>query len=163
MGHPMPQPPPPIPAYPENLNEWHQQEYGVPFVTLEDEAKKFDDSFFQSAHVAALGPIPGNSRPSGSGYTPHPPPFQGPLSSSTFSLSYDSPGDSSYEDLPHMTKDMGDPVEEDKEDMRDTPRRKSEPSLPHMTSPGEGRQTKEKLKKMKDPKTVEEGDPSLKA
>jgi hypothetical protein len=34
MGHPLPpcSPPHPAPAYLENLNEWHQQEYGVPFI-----------------------------------------------------------------------------------------------------------------------------------
>jgi hypothetical protein len=32
MGHPLPprSPPPLTPTYLENLNEWHQQEYGVP-------------------------------------------------------------------------------------------------------------------------------------
>ncbi|ONM20320.1 hypothetical protein ZEAMMB73_Zm00001d005103 [Zea mays] len=51
MGHPLPpgSPPPPTPTYPENLNEWHQQEYGVPFVTPEDEAEEFDESFYTSA------------------------------------------------------------------------------------------------------------------
>jgi hypothetical protein len=56
MGHPLPphSPLPSTPAYPENLNEWHQQEYDVPFVTPEDEAKEFDDSY-----TSATPPYPG--------------------------------------------------------------------------------------------------------
>jgi hypothetical protein len=74
MGHPMPQrPPPPTTAYSENLNEWYQQEYGVPFVTLEDKAEEFDGSLFQSAPAAAPVTILGDPRPSGSGHPP--PPF----------------------------------------------------------------------------------------
>jgi hypothetical protein len=51
MGHPLPQRPPlpSTPGYPSKLNEWHQQEYGVPFVTPEDDAKEFDYSFFTYA------------------------------------------------------------------------------------------------------------------
>jgi hypothetical protein len=39
MGHPLPpgSPPPPTPTFPANLNEWHQQEFVVPFITPEDE------------------------------------------------------------------------------------------------------------------------------
>lgn len=80
MGHPMPQcpPPVPIPAYPENLNEWHKEEYGVMFITQEDEKEDYvdDSSFFQSGHAAALGHILGDPRPSGSA-PPPPPPYQG--------------------------------------------------------------------------------------
>jgi hypothetical protein len=80
MGHPMPQrpTPPPTPAYPETLNEWNQQEYGVPFITPKDEAEEFDYSFLQSAPDATPGPIPGDPRPSGYGHLPPPPYFQGP-------------------------------------------------------------------------------------
>jgi hypothetical protein len=51
MGHPLPSgsPLPPTPTYPENLNEWHQQEYGVPFITPKDEAEEFDDSYYTSS------------------------------------------------------------------------------------------------------------------
>jgi hypothetical protein len=93
MGHPMPQlpPSPPIPAYLETINEWHQQEYGVPFITLEDEAEEFDDSFFQSASAAAPGPI--------SGHPPPPAPlFQCPSSSSAFPSSNEPQGGSTYEE-----------------------------------------------------------------
>jgi hypothetical protein len=55
----------------------------VPFITPEDEAKEFDDSF-QYAPAAAPGPILGDPRPSGSGHPPPPPLFQGPSSSSAF-------------------------------------------------------------------------------
>jgi hypothetical protein len=80
MGHPLTQrPPPPLsPTYPANLNEWHQQEFGVPFVTPKDEAQEFYDSFYTSTPPPYPGPghIPGDSRPSGSGHPP-PPPYQG--------------------------------------------------------------------------------------
>jgi hypothetical protein len=70
----------------------------VPFVTPEDEAEEFDDSF-QSPPVAAPGPIPGDPRPSGSGHPPPPPPlFQGPSSSSGFPPSNEPPQDSTYEE-----------------------------------------------------------------
>ncbi|AQK41222.1 hypothetical protein ZEAMMB73_Zm00001d024457 [Zea mays] len=38
-GHPLPpgSPPPLAPTIPTDLNEWHQQEFGVAFITLEDE------------------------------------------------------------------------------------------------------------------------------
>ena len=80
MGHPLPprSPPPPTFAYPENLNEWHQQEYGVPFVTPEDEAEELDDSFYTLAPppYSGQGPIPGDPRPPGPGHFP-PPPYPG--------------------------------------------------------------------------------------
>jgi hypothetical protein len=79
MGHPLPprSPPPLTPAYPENLNEWHQQEYGVPFVTPEDEADEFDDSFYTSAPppCPGPGPIPGDPGPSRFGHHHPPPPY----------------------------------------------------------------------------------------
>jgi hypothetical protein len=115
------------PAYPENLNKWHHQEYGVPFVTLEDEAEEFDDSFYtstppppylgqglipgdprtsDSSHFPpppypGPGPIPSDLRPSDSGYNP-PPPYQGPSSSSGFPSGDESPRESSFgEDIMH--------------------------------------------------------------
>jgi hypothetical protein len=124
MGHPLPprSPPPLTPAYPENLNEWHQQEYGVPFVTPEDEAEEFDDSFYTSAPpppylgpgpipgdprpsgydhfppppYQSPGPIPGDPRPSGSGHHHHASPYQGPSSSSGFPSSDKPPLESSF-------------------------------------------------------------------
>jgi hypothetical protein len=69
-GHPLPPgsppPPPATPTYPENLNELHQQEYGVPFITPEDVVEEFDDSFYTSAPPPPYldqGPIPGDPRP----------------------------------------------------------------------------------------------------
>jgi hypothetical protein len=47
----------------------------VPFITPEEEAEVFDDSFFQSAPAVTLGPIPGDPRPSSSGHPPPPPSF----------------------------------------------------------------------------------------
>jgi hypothetical protein len=85
-GHPLPPgpPPPPTPTYPENLNEWHQQEYGVPFITPEDEVEEFEDSFYTLAPpplpYSGQGPIPGDPRPPGPGhFTPSPYPSQGPI------------------------------------------------------------------------------------
>jgi hypothetical protein len=125
MGHPLPQRPPlPLtPSYPTNLNEWHQQEYVVPFVTPEDEAEEFDDSFFASAPpppYPGLGPIPGDPRPFGSGHPPPPykgpgpipvdprpsgsghhhppPPYQGPSSSSDFPSADEPPRESSIKE-----------------------------------------------------------------
>jgi hypothetical protein len=42
-GHPLPpgSPPHPTPTFPTDLNEWHQQEFGVPFITPEDEVEDF--------------------------------------------------------------------------------------------------------------------------
>jgi hypothetical protein len=47
-GHPLPpgSPPPPAPTFPANLNEWHQQEFGVAFITPEDEVEDYDDPFY---------------------------------------------------------------------------------------------------------------------
>jgi hypothetical protein len=46
---------------------------GMSFITQEDEEENYDDSsYFQSTPAAALGPIPGDPRPSGS---THPPPL----------------------------------------------------------------------------------------
>ncbi|AQK90915.1 hypothetical protein ZEAMMB73_Zm00001d008857 [Zea mays] len=104
-GHPLPpgSPPPPVPTFPADLNEWHQQEFGVPFITPEDEVEDFDDPYYtsdlphppppysgqgptpgdprlsDSGHYPpppypGLGPIPGDPWPSGSGYHHHPPP-----------------------------------------------------------------------------------------
>eukprot|EP00267_Zea_mays_P046233 XP_020398590.1 formin-like protein 14 [Zea mays] len=104
-GHPLPpgSPPPPAPTFPAYLNEWHQQEFGVPFITPEDEAEDYDDPFYtsdpphppppysgqgptlgdprlsSSGHYPpppypGSGPIPGDPRSSGSGYHHHPPP-----------------------------------------------------------------------------------------
>jgi hypothetical protein len=68
--HPLPpgSPPPPTPTFPANLNEWHQQEFGVPFITPEDEAEEFDDSYYTSAPpppppYSGQGPFPGDPRP----------------------------------------------------------------------------------------------------
>jgi hypothetical protein len=86
MGHHMPQQPShvPSPAYPENLNEWHQQEYGVPFITPEDETEDYDDSsYFKSTPATTPGSIPGDPRPSSSAHPPPLPPYMGPCSSST--------------------------------------------------------------------------------
>jgi hypothetical protein len=81
-GHPLPpgSPPPPTPTFPANLNEWHQQEFGAPFITPEDEAEEFDDSYYTSAPppphpppYLGQGPIPGDPMLSGSGhFPPHP-------------------------------------------------------------------------------------------
>jgi hypothetical protein len=78
-GHPLPpgSPPPLTPTFPMDLNEWHQQEFGVPFITPEDEVEEFDDSYYTSAPppppYSGQGPIPGDSRPSSSGhFPPHP-------------------------------------------------------------------------------------------
>jgi hypothetical protein len=69
----------------------------VSFITPKDEAKDYDDSsYFQSAPAAALGPIPGDPRPSGSAH-PTPPPYQGP-SSLAYPPSDDPPQDLSYEE-----------------------------------------------------------------
>jgi hypothetical protein len=56
-GHPMPpgSPPPPTPTFPANLNDWHQQEFGVPLITPEDEAEKFDKSYYTSASSSLFG------------------------------------------------------------------------------------------------------------
>jgi hypothetical protein len=85
-GHPLPpgSPSPPTPTFPVNLNEWHQHEFGVPFITPEDEAEEFDESYYTSAPppppYSGQGPIPGDPRPSGSGHFPPPPyPSQGPI------------------------------------------------------------------------------------
>jgi hypothetical protein len=87
-GHPLPlgSPPPPTPTFPMDLNEWHQQEFGVPFITPEDEAEEFDDPYYTSdpphppPPYSGQGPTPGDPRPSGSGHYPPPPyPGQGPI------------------------------------------------------------------------------------
>jgi hypothetical protein len=86
-GHPLPpgSPPPPTPTFPTNLNEWHQQEFGVPFITPVHEAREFDDTYYTSGHFppppySGQGPIPGDPRPPGSGHFPPPPyPGQGPI------------------------------------------------------------------------------------
>jgi hypothetical protein len=81
-GHPLPpgSSPPPTPTFPIDLNEWHQQEFGVPFITPEDEVEDFDDPYYTSdppPHYSGQGPTPGDPRPSGSGHYP-PPPYPGP-------------------------------------------------------------------------------------
>jgi hypothetical protein len=84
-GHPLPpgSPPPPAPTFPAHLNEWHQQEFGVTFITSEDEVEDFDDPYYTSdpphpPHpYLGQGPTPGDPRPSGSGHYP-PPPYPGP-------------------------------------------------------------------------------------
>jgi hypothetical protein len=57
----------------------------VPFVTPEDEAEDFDDSFYTSAlppPYPGQGPIPGDPRPPDPGHFPPPPyPGQGPIPS----------------------------------------------------------------------------------
>jgi hypothetical protein len=88
IGHPLPpgSPPPPTPTFPMDLNEWHQQEFGVPFITPKDEAEEFDDPYYTSdpphppPPYSGQGPTPGDPRPSGSGHYP-PPPYlgQGPI------------------------------------------------------------------------------------
>lgn len=77
MGYNMPhrQHNAPVHAYLENLNEWHQQEYGVSFITPYDEEEFVDDGSFQSAPTPCV--VPGDHRPSSSA---PPPPFQGPSS-----------------------------------------------------------------------------------
>jgi hypothetical protein len=57
-------PPPPTPTFPMDLNEWYQQEFGVPFITPEDEAEEFDDPYYTSdpppPPYSGQGPTPGD-------------------------------------------------------------------------------------------------------
>jgi hypothetical protein len=78
-GRPLPlgSPPPPAPTFPEDLNEWHQQEFGVPFIIPEDEVEDFDDPYYTSnpppPPYSGQGPIPCDPRPSDSSHYPPPP------------------------------------------------------------------------------------------
>jgi hypothetical protein len=92
-GHPLPprSPPPPAPTFPADLNEWHQQEFGVPFITPEDEVKDNDDPFYtlDPPHppppYSGQGPTPGDPRSSGSSHYPPPPyPGSGPIPGDTW-------------------------------------------------------------------------------
>jgi hypothetical protein len=96
MGIPIAPRSPDVPLHPPppEINEWHRQAYGVPFMSADDEEEEEEayvddrkqfvlppyhgDPGQSSSHppppYSGQGPTPGNPRPSGSGYHHHPPP-----------------------------------------------------------------------------------------
>lgn len=76
MGYRMPdrQPATPLHQYLEDLNQWHQQQYGVLFITLEEEEEYVDDDTFGQSITAAPASALAPSGPRLSSSAP-PPPF----------------------------------------------------------------------------------------
>lgn len=97
----------PLPQYLDDINQWHPQQYGVSFITPQDEEVEYvdDGSFYHSApafgfaHVDPVAPafgfVPGDPIPSSS--SPPPPPYQG-SSSSAYLPADDPPRESSFAD-----------------------------------------------------------------
>jgi hypothetical protein len=120
MGMPFVPRSPNVPLHPPppEINEWHQQAYGVPFMSADDEEEEayvddreefapppyHGDPGQSSSHppppYPGPGPIPGDPRPSGSGYHHHPPPPPDHRTSSTsvFSAADKPPRDYTFEE-----------------------------------------------------------------
>jgi hypothetical protein len=120
MGMPFAPRSPDVPMHPPppEINEWHRQAYGVPFMSADEEEEEeayvddreqfapppyHGDPGQSSSHppppYSGQGPTPGDPRPSGSGYHHHPPPPHHRTSSaSVFSAADELPRDSSFEE-----------------------------------------------------------------
>jgi hypothetical protein len=121
MGMPFAPRSPDVPLHPPppEINEWHQQAYGVPFMSTDDEEEEeayvddreqfapppyHGDPGQSSSHppppYPGPGPIPSDPRPSSSGYHHHPPPppHHRTSSASVFSAADEPPRESSFKE-----------------------------------------------------------------